>query len=328
MRPGPVIRAVTALGRGISRVWIGVAHILGSVTRGIGKGAKELDPTLRRDGLGLGLIALGVMFVAGTWFGVQGWFISWISMIATALLGALAWVVPLVLFALAWRYLRHPDQNATTGRLTIGAGAILLGVLGLWHLIQGTPTPSDGANAMNSGGGVFGAIVTAPVVSALGVIVSAVLLLILSFFGFLVLTGTSIARVREILKAGWQRIAGLRSTAPDESADQLDATSVVDAVDGKKPADDQGDRDNGFDDPNGELRIGVLRSDVTQRDVPLAGDEPFVTPLANEFEADEHRPAAALLSGLLQKSPRPQLHVRTPWWFRPHLVPVKMLPRS
>lgn len=303
MRPGPVIRAATALGRGISRVWITVAHILGSVTRGIGKGAKELDPTLRRDGLGLGLIALGVMFVAGSWFGVQGWFISWISMIATALLGALAWVVPLVLFALAWRYLRHPDQNATTGRLTIGAGAILLGVLGLWHLVQGTPTPSDGADAMNSGGGVFGAIVTAPVVSALGAMVSAVLLLILSFFGFLVLTGTSIARVREILKASWQRVIGLRSSAPGESEDQIDAASFAGPDDGDQPSDEQSDRDNGFDDPNGELRIGVPRSDITQRDVPLAGDEPFVTPLANDIEADEHRPAAALLSGITPKTP-------------------------
>ena len=55
----------------------------------------------------------------------------------TSLIGALASLSPLILLGLAWRFLRHPDDNATTGRLVIGAAALLVGVIGMWHLVVG-----------------------------------------------------------------------------------------------------------------------------------------------------------------------------------------------
>lgn len=305
-RPGPVPRALAAVARGLGRLWTSIAHILGSLVRGIGHGARDLDPVLRRDGLGLALIAAAVIFIAGTWFGVQGWFISWTTTIATALFGALAWLVPFALLALAWRFLRHPDQNATTGRLAIGSAALLVGVIGIWHLVQGAVGPSDGAEAMNSAGGMTGWIVTAPVVSALGVIVSALVLVIVAFFGLLVLTGTTIARLREIVGEGFQRLRGLRPSDktefdsagnPELAADHPDSgagargtrvglTEIV--VDDRHAS--------GFADPN-----GVLRGDV-----PLAGDIPFETPLAESDLTEnstsvvdsQERPAAGLMSGI------------------------------
>lgn len=269
-----------------------MAHILGSLVRGIGHGARDLEPALRRDGLGLALIATAVIFMAGTWFGVQGWFISWASMIATSLFGALAWMVPIVLMALAWRFLRHPDQNATTGRLAIGSAALLFGVIGIWHLVQGAMAPSDGAEAMNSAGGMVGWIVTAPVVGALGVIVSALVLIIIAFFGVLVLTGTTIARLRELINGGFRRVRGIRRSSTesvdcDSPTDEVEVAVEVVADDRHAP---------GFADPNGVLRGAV----------PLVGDIPFDTAVAEEgnkrdpdsnFE-DSDRPAAGLLSGI------------------------------
>ena len=198
-----------ALGRAVRAIWFGIAHILGSSARAVGRSARDLDPTHRRDGLGLALVAGAAVLIAATWFGVDGWFVSWVDVVVTSVLGSLAWVTPLILLALAWRFLRHPDQSATTGRLAIGGTAALVGVVGLWHLSQGSATPSDGADAMAAGGGVVGWLATAPAVAAVGPVVSAFLLVLLVVFGVLVLTATSLASVRDRLVRGIRGLATL-----------------------------------------------------------------------------------------------------------------------
>jgi len=212
---------VRAVGRAIAFVWLAVAHGVGALSRAVGRSARDLDPAHRRDGLGLTLVAGAVILIAATWFGVDGWFVSWASTVMTALFGSLAWVTPIVLFALAWRFLRHPDQTATTGRLAIGGSALVVGLVGLWHLTQGAPTPSDGADAMASGGGVIGWLATAPVVAAVGPIVAGVLLVLLVVFGVLVLTATSLAKVKTYLTAAFRGIvsgaSGLRHRRKDKS---------------------------------------------------------------------------------------------------------------
>lgn len=287
-RPGPVPRAIAGAGRGVARVWTGAAHLAGGAARGVGKGARDLEPELRRDGLGLSLIAAAIILIAGTWFGVDGWFISWISMLATSFFGALAWVVPVLLLALAWRFLRHPDQNGATGRLAIGITAIVVSVLGLWHLTQGAATPSNGAEAMNSAGGTMGWVVTAPVVAALGSIVSGFLLILLGFFGYLVLTKTSIARLREIAAGGLNR---LRNVIPSRKRDEVEVVECdeleVEFVDVE--TDLEMGQGPGFANPN-----GVLRADHS--DIALVGDEPFISPIPSQDE----RPAAALMAGVAE----------------------------
>ena len=276
------------MGRGIGRIWTGAAHLAGGAARGVGKGARGLEPEMRRDGLGLSLIALAIIMIAATWFGVDGWFISWTSMLATAFFGALSWLVPLLLLALAWRFLRHPDQNGATGRLAIGITAIVVSILGLWHLTQGTPTPSNGAEAMNSAGGTMGWIVTAPVVAALGSIVSGILLVLLGFFGYLVLTKTTIARIRGIVTSGFTRLrGGIFARAREEGEHHREDVDV--ARDIEIASDVETDQSPGFANPN-----GVLRADHSN--TPLVGDEPFISPIPSQDE----RPAAALMAGVAE----------------------------
>src|SRR5262249_59374730 len=76
--------------------------------------------------------------------------------------GSLAWTVPLLLALLAWRFLRHPDRNAETGRITIGGAALVIGALGLVHIAHGTPSPSNGADAVRGAGGLIGYAVSGP----------------------------------------------------------------------------------------------------------------------------------------------------------------------
>ena len=253
-----------------------LAHVLGSISRAFGSGARELDPAHRRDGAGLALVAGAAILIAATWFGVDGWFVSWLAMLATALVGALDWMIPILLLALAWRFLRHPDQNSTTGRLVIGASATAVSVIGLWHLVAGSATPSDGADAMASGGGVVGWIATAPVVAAVGPIVAGILLGLLLVFGLLVLTATSIASVKSAALRGSRGAVGLvtgrRRHADQASADQASADADAD--------EDWPSEPEGFHSPTGFAD-------------PAAHDVHVTTVLE-----DEDRPAAVLLAGL------------------------------
>ncbi len=265
VQPGPVPRAVAAIGRFLRAIWLGIAHVLGAASRAIGRGARDLDPAHRRDGLGLALVAGAAILVAATWFGVDGWFVSWASTIVVALVGSLDWIAPLILLGLAWRFLRHPDDNATTGRLVIGSSALLVGVVGLWHLAQGGATPSDGADAMASGGGVIGWLATAPVVSAVGTIVGAIVLVLLLVFGVLVLTATSLASVRNRAMSVVRGASGFVRRTPSTDAP---IEAVEDDID--------------LDDDEPAFRVSP------------APDIHYTTTILD----DEDRPAAILMAGL------------------------------
>jgi S-DNA-T family DNA segregation ATPase FtsK/SpoIIIE len=297
--PGPIPRFLTALARSIRAIWLGLAHGVGAVARAMGRGASDLDPAHRRDGLGLALIAGAAALIAATWFGVDGWFVSWAAMIMHALVGALAWITPLLLLGLAWRFLRHPEDNATTGRLVIGASAVLVGVIGLWHLLMGAPTPSDGADAMNAAGGVIGWMATAPIVSAVGSIVAGIVLLLLLSFGLMVLTATSIASVRTGVVRAARGGAGLlsgRRRATEASGGEV-------YLDDDPPALAADDYDEGL-----EIAEVLDEAKRPQRfpGTGFAHEEAGGVDEADEFAvdhmttmlADDDRPAAMLMLGV------------------------------
>ena len=291
-RPGAIARVLTGLGRLIQRIWVGCAHLVGAGARVFGRSARDLDPAHRRDGLGLALVAAAVILIAATWFGVDGWFISWTSALTTAFLGSLGWLVPLLLIALAWRFLRHPQDNAATGRVLIGGVALGVTLVGLWHLSQGSATPSDGADAMNSGGGVIGWLATAPIESAVGPIVTAILLLLLGVFGLLVLTSTSLVALREhasgLFTMLWTAMPWNRRQDHGVDADYLEHGDLEDG--------DFEDADLAMGDLTDEngVYVGVDHDEafLVAEDVPDSawGQHGGV-------DVDEERPAAFLLSG-------------------------------
>jgi len=288
------VRAVLAVGRGLRTLWTALAHLVGTIARGIGRGARDLDPEHRRDGLGLGLIAGAVIVAAATWFSVEGWFIAWAGAIATAVFGALAWIAPLCLLALSWRFLRHPDQNATTGRLVIGSSAVIVGIVGIWHLTRTSPTPSDGAEAMNTAGGVVGWIATAPIVAAVGPIVTGIVLGILLCFGLLVVTGTSVQALRGYVVSWWRSMRGAASLLVPPDPREMDAENV-ESIDDDGELVLPGHGQDLMDEPV-DAKVRDLSDAEVLRDTPLAGDEPFATPLPAESVGDE-RPAAGLFVG-------------------------------
>ncbi len=175
------------------------AHAVGFGARGFGRSARDLDEAHRRDGLGLAFLAAALVVAATTWFHLHNAAGRLLSDVFLGAFGSAAWTVPLLLGLLAWRFLRHPERNAQTGRMVIGWTCLLLGGLGLVHIAAGTPQPGAGAGAMRAGAGLIGFFVSAPLVAALTPWIAAPLLALVSGFGLLVITGTPVHRVPDRL---------------------------------------------------------------------------------------------------------------------------------
>jgi DNA segregation ATPase FtsK/SpoIIIE, S-DNA-T family len=166
-------------------VWMTLADTVGSTARAFGRSARDLDPAHRRDGAGLLCLIAAIMTAAAVW-----WHLGLVGKPLTALLhdllGSGAWAVPILLALLAVRFLRHPDQNAETGRMVVGWSALLVGVLGLVSIADGTPN----GPAIKSAGGLIGYLASAPLVHLVSKWAAAPVLVVVSGFGLLVITGT------------------------------------------------------------------------------------------------------------------------------------------
>jgi S-DNA-T family DNA segregation ATPase FtsK/SpoIIIE len=215
-RAHPLVR----VGRGLVGVarslWLGLAHVLGSIVRRVGSSARDIDPEQRRDGVGLLLIGAGVVVAAAEWWSLTGVAGRGVHAFVAGASGSLAWAVPVLLGLLAWWVLRHPAGHAPTGRLVIGWSALLGGVLGLAHAFAGTPEPPEGAGAMRDGGGFIGFMFSAPLVSAVSVWVAVPLLILLTLFGVLVLTATPVHQIPERLGALRNRLLRTPAATDDD----------------------------------------------------------------------------------------------------------------
>ncbi len=209
------------IARALAAAWMLVAHAVGLAARGLGRSAADLDPMHRRDGLGLTFLGAALVVAATTWFHLGNAVGKLMTDVVRGGFGSMAWALPVLLALLAWRYLRHPDRNAETGRIVIGGLALTVGVLGLVHIAHGTPSPADGAGAIRAAGGFIGYFASAPLVAAVTPWVAAPLLALVCGFGLLVITGTPLHRVPE-------RLAGLRGTVPEDGAAEAgDRTSAT-----------------------------------------------------------------------------------------------------
>jgi S-DNA-T family DNA segregation ATPase FtsK/SpoIIIE len=198
-KPDPIAQLIIGLGRLVARLWLLVAHGVGAVFRAYGRGARELDPEHRRDGLGLATLGVAIVLASVTWWPPHGQVTKVIELVVRGGFGTFAMVLPVLAGLLAWRLLRHPELNEDTGRVAIGASALIAGVLGIVHIVAGEPYPRHGMAPIRAAGGLIGWAISAPLHAALTGWVAVPLLLLLSGFGLLVVTATPLHRVPERL---------------------------------------------------------------------------------------------------------------------------------
>ena len=193
----PILILIQWLGHALAAAWMVVAGTAGFTARRFGNSARDLDPEHRRDGVGLLWLAIGIVLAASIWWRMDNPVGRSISAFMHGAAGSVAWLTPVLAVLISWRYLRHPDRNSDTGRVVIGWAALSIGVLGLVHIANGTPAPSDGAVAMRHAGGLVGFAASAPLAKAATAWVAAPILALIAGFGILVITGTPVHRIPE-----------------------------------------------------------------------------------------------------------------------------------
>ncbi|MFF2148297.1 DNA translocase FtsK [Kitasatospora sp. NPDC058190] len=201
---------------GLMRLLNALASPIAAIFRGVGDGAKNLHPAHRKDGLGLVLFALGMVTAAGTWFSPQGWLGEAATAVVSGLFGRLDVLVPFLLAGIAIRLWRHPELPEANGRIVIGLGALLVGVLGLVHIGCGAPMMGSGAARIRAAGGIIGWAASTPMMAAAGPALAVPLLLLLAFFGLLVVTATPVNRIGERVRGLFIRLGVIEPGPEDE----------------------------------------------------------------------------------------------------------------
>lgn len=222
--PRPAPKAAPSPTGGVYRlaraVWLGAAHTVGAMFRGIGRGAKGLDPAHRKDGVALLLLGLALIVAAGTWSNLRGPVGDLVQMLVTGAFGRLDVVVPLLLGAVAIRLILYPEKPEANGRIVIGLSALTLGVLGQVHIACGSPGRNDGTDAMQDAGGLIGWTASKPLEFTLGDVLAVPMLVLLTVFGLLVVTATPVNAIPQRLRLLGVKLGVLEPLPGDPAEDE------------------------------------------------------------------------------------------------------------
>ncbi|MEV7246123.1 DNA translocase FtsK [Streptomyces sp. NPDC093248] len=262
---GGVYRLVRAL-------WLGLAHAVGAVFRGIGQGAKNLDPAHRKDGVALLLFGLALIVAAGTWADLRGPVGDLVEILVTGAFGRLDLLAPILLAVIAVRFMRHPEQPEANGRIVIGLSALVIGVLGQVHIACGAPARSSGMQAIRDAGGLIGWAAATPLTYTMTEVLAVPLLVLLTVFGLLVVTATPVNAIPQRLRALGVRLGLLsdpqefETAGDDERYDEQWREALPARPRGRRSASQAYDPDGAEEDALAHRRGRPRRSAVPQPD--------------------------------------------------------------
>ncbi|MFJ4328377.1 DNA translocase FtsK [Streptomyces tricolor] len=202
----------------VRAVWLGLAHAVGAVFRGIGQGAKNLDPAHRKDGVALLLLGIALIVAAGTWADLRGPVGDLVEILVTGAFGRLDLLVPILLAVIAVRFIRHPEKPEANGRIVIGLSALVVGVLGQVHIACGAPARSDGMQGIRDAGGLIGWAAATPLTFTMTEVLAVPLLVLLTVFGLLVVTATPVNAIPQRLRTLGVHLGVLRDPEEDRLA--------------------------------------------------------------------------------------------------------------
>jgi S-DNA-T family DNA segregation ATPase FtsK/SpoIIIE len=162
--------------------------------------------------MGVALLVLGVVAAAGIWWGAGGPVGNWLSAAVAAVIGLGAVVLPVLLVAVGVVFMASNPHPESRPRVAVGSFLLALGVLGLVHIAAGRP---DEPGQWSQGGGAIGYVAATPLATGLTSWVAVPVLVLLSGYAFLVLTGTPVREVPNRLR----RLAGQAVEEPAPAAD-------------------------------------------------------------------------------------------------------------
>ena len=190
---------------GVVAILGALAYAVGRAVRRIGPTVEEVDPALRRDGIGLFLLGSAIIVAAAVWWGLPGAVGHAILIGVASTIGTLSYVAPILLLLMAWRTLRHPDRNGPLGRQLIGWSAIMFGLLGLINIASGLPRTNE-PERLRSAGGIIGYVSSSLLSDLLTVYVAVPLLILLLLFGLVVVVGIPLHQIPDRMRSARARL--------------------------------------------------------------------------------------------------------------------------
>jgi S-DNA-T family DNA segregation ATPase FtsK/SpoIIIE len=210
--------AANGAARGVGAIWKFIAKTLGSSVRFIFRGAQDLDPAHQRDGIAFLVFILGLISAAGVWFSLDNVVGHGIYAAVFGLIGRLGFITPIIFIYFAFRLFKAPDDSKATGRIIVGTFVLLISITGLLHILNGSS--GTGQTAIRNGGGWIGYGISTPLVALVTTILAIPILLILLFFGILVITATPVSkvfgRISTLLHWGSGKVSDARAARAEE----------------------------------------------------------------------------------------------------------------
>ena len=210
----------------------------------------------RRTGWAFLILALAAVLALREWFGISGAAGNLLHHIAAGPVGVLGVFVPLLLAALGVAMLRAHSMGAVHARVSVGCLGLLTALTGMIQVGSGNPILRDNVAGLENAGGLLGWLVGYPLAALFSSVGAIILFILLAAFSALVLSGKTIAEIRDLL-AQRRSLAAGGGGAPADAGDSLarrllgrvragfgptgtagddsDQTTLLDSYDGDEP---------------------------------------------------------------------------------------------
>ena len=153
-----------------------------------------------RTGWAFLVLALAVVTALREWFGVSGAAGGLLHHIAAGPVGVLGVVVPVLLAVLGVTMLRVHRMAGGHARVSLGGFGVLAGVTGIIHVAHGNPPVTWDLSAIESAGGLLGWAVGYPLTVLFSAVGAVILFVLLIVFSLIVMSGLTVAEVRDLLR--------------------------------------------------------------------------------------------------------------------------------
>ena len=211
----------------------------------------------RRTGWAFLILALAAVLALREWFGISGAAGDLLHHIAAGPVGVLGVFVPPLLAALGIAMLRVHSLGAVHARVSVGCLGLLTALTGMIQVGSGNPVLKGNIGGLESAGGLLGWLVGYPLAALFSSVGAFILFLLLTAFSALVMSGKTVAEIRELLEQYRAADGDGAAQGADGSGDSLarrllgrvrggseragasgadpDQTALLDSYDGDEP---------------------------------------------------------------------------------------------
>ena len=140
------------------------------------------------------------MLALREWFGISGAAGDLLHHIAAGPVGVLGIFVPPLLAALGVAMLRVHNLGAVHARVSVGCLGLLTALTGMIQVGSGNPVLKNNLGGLEAAGGLLGWLVGYPLAALFSSVGAFILFILLTAFSALVLSGKTVAELRELLE--------------------------------------------------------------------------------------------------------------------------------